>query len=258
MTRARATGWPHRASAAPTPRPARRWSARWRPRRTRCRAGCAAAARRRSPRGMERHLLQRVPAAAARAAAARLRRGGAAAARRRSSRRLRQSSHVPTQPQQFCCSTRARQRACRHALGAARACAALTWRRVPAASGAAAPLASDARSCRWSIPRAPPGSVLLRAAAAMDSFREAASRRVRTLAGHIAPDAGAAPALARSVTAASSPYASATGVPTSYARVRRGAQRTAASCTSCLARRCTGRCLASRRSGPPWRWRRGS
>ena len=64
----------------------------------------------------------------------------------------------------------------------------------------------------------------------MDSFRDAASRRVRTLAGHIAPDGGAAPgpaALARSATAATTslPYASATGVPTSYARVRVGARR---------------------------------
>ena len=58
----------------------------------------------------------------------------------------------------------------------------------------------------------------------MDSFREAASRRVRTLAGHVAPDGTAPgpPLLARSATAASTslPYASATGVPTSYARVR--------------------------------------
>jgi hypothetical protein len=66
----------------------------------------------------------------------------------------------------------------------------------------------------------------------MDASRAAASRRVRTLAGHIAPhaaDGGDAPQqqLARAATAAS--YASATGEPSSYARAR-AALRAAQAC----------------------------
>jgi hypothetical protein len=66
----------------------------------------------------------------------------------------------------------------------------------------------------------------------MEGASGAAARRVRTLAGHVAPaaraDAAAAPQLHRAGTAAggggaSTPYATATGEPTSYAKARAAA-----------------------------------